>query len=89
MRANGDKTRCTERALLTGQMVENTSENTSTTKREVMGNSIGLMEGGTVENGTMENNMVKEHTLPRQAKKNTESGVRESVLGGSISSEIL
>ena len=84
MKGNGDKTKCTEKELLYGQMVANIWENMQKTKKKGMENLIGRMEDATEESGSMENSMEKGLMLQVLDKKNTENGKKEKESDGLV-----
>jgi hypothetical protein len=81
-RANGEPTKCTEKALLPGRMAGSMSESTVKTRKEVMENSSGQMVAATEESGTTVNNTEKDPTLRRQVRKSMASGRTEKGFDG-------
>jgi hypothetical protein len=67
-----------EKEHLLGRMDENTSENTSKTKRKVTVNLSGQMEDAIEENGLMVGNMEKELLFLHLAKRDTGNGKKEN-----------
>ena len=83
MRENGKLTKCTEKEPLHGLMEESISDNMSKTRKKVMENSSGQINGATEESGLMENNMEKELMLLHKEQKSMVNGVTESAFVGS------